>query len=119
MSDVSEFPIVIFPDWYDDRAKAETPLKGWLSQVVVEVEDGSRYPVSFIDPVRLQQDMEEYAKQGTCYFSEPGLIVLSEVTTNAVRQAVVELWRQGYFEHLKPLGPATSHATGAKTTDAA
>src|SRR5947207_1270429 len=103
--EIAEYPLVIFPDGYDERAEFETPSKGWLNQVVVQGEDGSEYPVSFIDPVRLQQDMEEFAKLGTTFFSEPGLIILAEVTTEAIRNAVRHLWRQGFFKHLRPRQP--------------
>lgn len=108
MSNNDNFPMVLFPAWYDERAEFETPAKGWLNQVIVQAEDGSQYPVAFIDPVRLQQDMEEYAKLGTPYFSEPGLIILPEVTTEAIQRAVKELWRQGFFNHLKPLPAPTA-----------
>lgn len=110
MSDMHSYPLVIFPEAYDERAEYETLAKGWLSQVIVQSEDGSRYSVSFIDPVRLQQDMEEYARLGTPYFTEPGLIVLSEVTAESIRKAIRELWGQGYFNHLKPLTAAAGTA---------
>ncbi len=106
MSANHDSPLVIFPNGYDERAEFETAAKGWLNQVVVETPDGARYPVSFIDPTRLQQDMEEYAKAGTPYFSEPGLIILSEVTTEAIQAAVKALWTQGFFDALKPLASA-------------
>jgi len=122
MSDDLEFPRVIFPEWYDQRAEYEAALKGWLSQVIVESEDGSWYPASFIDPVRLQQDMEEYIKLRRPYFSEPGLNIVSEVTSDAVRHAVRDLWQRGYFNHLKPLVtpvPSEACSGGRKQTDVA
>jgi hypothetical protein len=36
---------VIFPDWYDERAEFEAPRKGYLPGVVVQLEDGTRYPL--------------------------------------------------------------------------
>jgi hypothetical protein len=36
---------------------------------------------------------------GRPYYAEPGLIVLPEVTTEAIRQAVSGLLRDGYFQH--------------------
>jgi hypothetical protein len=53
------------------------------------------------------KDMEEYVKLGTPFFSEPGLIILSEVTTETIRRAVKDLWQRGFFKHLKPLPAAT------------
>ncbi|MEK7833749.1 MAG: hypothetical protein AAB401_21865, partial [Acidobacteriota bacterium] len=51
------FPRIIFPDDFDERAAFEVSMKGWL-MAQVELENGSRYPVCFYDPVRLQQDFE-------------------------------------------------------------
>lgn len=92
-----------FPEWFDARCEHETPLKGYLSDVEVCLEDGSRYKLYFTDLIRLQQTLEEDAASGRPYYTEPGLIVLPEVTTEAMRQAVSGLVREGYFRHLKPL----------------
>jgi hypothetical protein len=54
-----------FPDWYDDRAAYEAPLKGYLSDVEVRLEDGSRYKLYFIDPVRLQQTWKTTCEWGS------------------------------------------------------
>jgi hypothetical protein len=95
---------VLFPDWYDDRAEFETPFKGFLNDVVVRLEDGSRYQLFFTDPVRLQQTLQDDVGGGREYYTEPGLVVLPEVTTEAVRKAVAGLWRDGFFARLRPLG---------------
>jgi hypothetical protein len=94
---------IVFPPWYDARREAETPLKGYLPDVEVHLEDGSRYKLYFTDPVRLQQTLEDDSARGTKYYTEPGLVVLPEVTTEAIQQAVPGLLRDGYFRHLKPL----------------
>src|SRR5262245_51419066 len=94
---------ISFPDWYDERAEFETPLKGFLGGVVVRSEDGSSYELYFTDPVRLQQTLEDDTKAGRPYYTEPGLVVLPEVTTEAIRQAISGLWREGFFRLLKSL----------------
>lgn len=91
------------PEDYDAQSKYETPFRGYLSGVVVQLEDGSRYPLFFMDPVRLKQDLDASAKLGRSYLAEVNLIVLPEVTTASVKQAVQGLWQDGYFQHLKPL----------------
>ena len=95
---------ILFPDWYDERAQFETPHKGFLGGVVVRLEDGMSYELFFSDPVRLQQTLEDDARAGRPYYTEPGLVVVPEVTTEAVQQAVAGLWRDGFLRHLKPLG---------------
>jgi hypothetical protein len=94
---------IIFPEWYDDRAEFETPSKGYLHEVEVRGEDGSRYRLFFIDPVRLQQDLEEDCRSGRSFYAEPGMIVLPEVNTRAVQEAIAVLWREGYFKHMRAI----------------
>jgi hypothetical protein len=101
-SQVSPFT-VIFPTWYDARAEFEAPARGYLSDVEVQLEDASRYRLYFVDPVRLQQTLEDDVEAGRSYFAEPGLVVLPEVNTEAIRKAVACLFKDGFFRHLKPL----------------
>jgi hypothetical protein len=113
MPQTAATPLVIFPEWFDERAEYEVAMKGWLDQVRVQVPDGSRYAVFFLDPTRLQQDLAEHEKLGQPYLAEPGLIILAEITPTAIRTAVEGLWRQGYFAHLQPLGDErNSHRPG-------
>jgi hypothetical protein len=92
-----------FPEGYDDRLEFETPSKGYLSDVVVRLPDGSEYKLFFIDPTRLQQDLEADIESGRNYYAEPGMVLLPRVTTDAIHQAVSCLWRDGFFRSLKPL----------------
>lgn len=92
---------VILPDDFDERAAFEAPAKGWLS-VLVETKDHRHFSVYFCDPVRLQQDLDENIRAGKPYFAEPGLIVVPEVTVDAVQEAVQSLFEQGFFDELRP-----------------
>ena len=103
-------PQVIFPEGFDERAAFETPLKGWL-KAQVELEDGCRYAVYFSDPIRLQQDVDEAVKHERPCFAEPGLIIIPEVTVQAIRDAVQFLWKQGFFASLK-----AEQGTGVEST---
>jgi hypothetical protein len=91
-----------FPPDFDDRAEFEMPSKGYLTGGEVEVA-GERYPVTFFDPVRLAQDLELSAGHGAAVVAEPGLVVIPEVTPEAIQSAVEELIRQGFFRHLQPV----------------
>lgn len=95
--------VIALPDEFDERDEAEMAMKGHLSNVVVRLEDGSRYELHFIDPVRLGQELELDAKAGTPYFAEPGLIVLPQVTLPAVRATIERLAAGRYFRYLLPL----------------
>ena len=94
-------PRVLFPAGFDERAAIETPLKGWLS-AQVELDDGGRYAVYFSDPMRLHQDVDDAVHNGKPCFAEPGLIIVPEVTVQAIQDAVQFLWEQGFFASLKP-----------------
>ena len=94
---------IVFLEWYDARCEYETPFKGYLSDVEVCLENGSRYKLYFNDPVGLQKTLDEDAALGKPYYSEPGLVVVPEVTTQAIQQIIPRLLRDGYFQTLKPI----------------
>jgi tetratricopeptide (TPR) repeat protein len=103
-------PEVILPDGFDVRWEAEMADKGFLNNVIVQTAaGGSRYRVNFIDPIRLQQDLAIEAQTGCPYFTEPGLIVLPEITLPAIETAVARLWREGYFDSLRPVDEEIPH----------
>lgn len=93
-------PRVIFPEGFDERAAFETSLKGWL-KAQVELQDGCRYVVYFSDPIRLQQDLDEAVQSARPCFTEPGLIIVPEVTVKAIQDAVQFLCKQDFFASLK------------------
>jgi hypothetical protein len=86
-----------FPEGFDAQAGFELPYRGYLGDVIVEFEDGSRHRLSFIDLARLEQGLNDNVRMGRHYFTEPGLIVLPEVTAAAIQQAVQEMWDEGFF----------------------
>lgn len=101
-------PEIILPEGFDARWEDEMTVKGFLNGVIVRSR-GLRYPVYFIDPIRLQQDLAAETEMGCPYFTEPGLIVLPEVTLRAVETAVERLWGEGYFDTLKPINDEVPH----------
>jgi hypothetical protein len=103
MAALTENHSVLFPEDYDAQGEYETPFRGYLSDVIVQTRDGSRYRLFFIDPTRLQQELAEQTATGRAYFTEPNLVVLPEVTTESIRRTVDGLVRDGYFQHLRPL----------------
>jgi hypothetical protein len=64
------------------------PLRGYFSGVTVELVDGLRYPVSFYDPVRLRETLETDVRWGNPFFTEPGLVVVPEVTPAVIRDVI-------------------------------
>ena len=94
---------VHFPPDYDERGEWEVENKGWLHGVRVELPDGSIYPISRYDPVRLAQALESDAKWGAGVIAEPGLVVIPELTRAAILRVAAKLVQRGFFDHLKPL----------------
>lgn len=99
MSD--EYPKLVFEDGLTERETYEMEMRGYLSHVAVQDKDGTVYPVYFMDPIRLQQDLDAYVELGEPCLAEPGLIVVPRVTLEAMDRAVRFLWDQGYFKHMK------------------
>jgi hypothetical protein len=62
-----------FPEGYDAQAQSEAPFRGYLSEVIVQLEDGSQRQLSFIDPARLEQSLSSNVESGRAYYAEPGL----------------------------------------------
>jgi hypothetical protein len=87
----------------DERTEWEIQQKGWFEQALVQLPDGSIVPVCFWDPVRLSQDLETDLKLGGVCISEPGMIVIPQVTVGNMKAAVEELYRKGYFHRLRSL----------------
>ncbi len=53
-----------FPQGYDDQAEFKAPFRDYLPGVIVELEDGARHRLSFIDLVRLEQGLADNAGAG-------------------------------------------------------
>lgn len=89
---------VVFPDWYDERGEWEAKEKGWLDGVEVRLADGKIQPLFFYDPVRLAQDLEADSKHGRPFVAQPGMVVLPEITRNAILEVVGKLVDEAYFQ---------------------
>ena len=103
---MTDYLKLTFKYGWEEKDDEETPMKGYRSDGIVETSEG-KYPVYFIDPIRLQQDLKAETELGTPFLAEPGLIILPEVTREGMEHAVRQLWEQGYFESLKSLKAET------------
>ena len=95
-------PELMFINGLSENALIEAHDRGYLSHVAVNV-GGHMYPVVFYDSIRLQQDVSGGASHGRPFVADPGMIVLSEITLEAIRNVVERLFAEGYFEYLVPL----------------
>jgi hypothetical protein len=94
---------LVFVVPFDDFKAAEAQARGYLSHVLVETVDGNLYPVTFYDPVRLQQDLDERTKQAEPFVAEVGLIVVPEITMTTLEAAARGACRDGLFDYMKPI----------------
>ncbi len=98
----------------------------------MELDHGRLYPLFFYDAVRLQQDLEEMAKQGRAFIADPSMIVVQDITLETLRQVVHQLNREGFFDSYTPFAeddlssgnpyqwpPQRSSDTGSRNGDAA
>ena len=88
---------IVFPDWYDERGEWEANEKGWLQGVEVHFANGDVHPLFFYDPVRLAQDLETDVKHGRPFVAHPGMIVIPEITREAIVEVVSKLVEDAYF----------------------
>jgi hypothetical protein len=97
-----EFPKLIFLDWQEGD-EIVINQKGWFCHNVVELANGNRYQVCFFDKSRLVHELNYREGQGKPFFIENALIVLSEVTIENMKAAIIEAEKQKFFENLKPI----------------
>lgn len=96
-------PEIPYPPGFDSRRESEMTDKGYLNEVVVRLDTGSKFLLNFIDPIRLAQDLQAEEESGSPFFAEPGLVVVPRVTRESVQRAVAGLAESGFFETQKPL----------------
>lgn len=93
---------LVFVGGFSEREAFEANCRGCLSHVLVEVEDRF-FPVFFYDPIRLRQDLETMTANGSPFLAEPGMIVVPEITLEAMQTAAERIYGEGFFEHLRPV----------------
>jgi hypothetical protein len=115
MEPTCKAPRLVFPEGFTDRDEWEMERKGFV-YAFLECEDGCRYQVMFIDPVRLSQDVEATLQSGQPYYYEFGQVVVPDVTVAAITKILPHLVAEGYLErHLPVREPSASkmpHLTG-------
>ena len=97
-----------FPADFDGRDEFEMPSRGYFNGVVVEFSDGTRHPLSFIDPARLAYEAQADFADGGTYFAEPNMVVLPRVTPASIRAAIDDMVQGNFFQELKAHDPAAA-----------
>jgi len=101
MEPTCKVPRLVFPEGFTARDEWEMERKGFV-YAFLECENGWRYQVMFIDPVRLAQDIKATLQSGQPYYCEFGQVVVPEVTIPALTKIIPHLVEEGYFERQRP-----------------
>src|SRR5262245_9929411 len=91
------FVRLVFEGGFDERDEAEATLRGYRSHVWVEFDDGTRHQLTFYDVIRLSQTLDDECATGRMFFTEPGLVVVPEVTRVNMEAAARALAAEGFF----------------------
>ena len=85
-----------------ESAEFEAIQKGYRLDVYIKVEQ-RYYNVRVYDLIRLKQDFDDEVESDGYYFIEPNLILVKEVNREEIKYTVYNLYKQRYFDYLKPL----------------
>jgi hypothetical protein len=83
---------LVFPEGFDDYAW-EVEAKGWFTEATFTFL-GKKHRMTFYEPGRLRQDIEEEFRGGRFFF-EPNLVVVPSVTRQNMEKAVKALIQSG------------------------
>jgi hypothetical protein len=96
---------LVFPPKYGERDLGEDRERGYVSHVLAEVGGARLYPVFFYTLDRLGGELRECTRQGEPFIAETGMIVLQDISLEAMQDAVQRLCNIGYFEYMVPITP--------------
>ena len=102
MSEPPVFPRLILLEGYSEADLMYAADKGCLP-AQAEMENGVRFPVYFIHPTRLFQDVRSSASNGEPCYSEPGMVAVTEFTRTNLTASLRTLASYGFFDHLKAI----------------
>lgn len=95
-------PEIIY-EYDTELAEYEAEQKSYRSDVIVKICD-KKYKVHVIAMVRLQQDFEREMEYYGYYSSVPNTIIVKNVTKKEIEDAILQLYREKYFEALDNMG---------------
>jgi hypothetical protein len=96
-------PKLRFAREFTEQDAFEAQSRGYLSHVLADFGGGRLFPLFFYDVERLKQDLEENARHGHAFIADPGMIIVVEITLEAMEQAIDQASREGFFDHLSEI----------------
>lgn len=92
-----------FENGLSERAKAEAEARGYLSHVVLTLEDDRSFRLTFWAMWRLKLDFDDYIRNGDPCLAEAGLVIVPEVNLEQIHKSIESLIVQKHFDDLQPL----------------
>ncbi len=84
---------------FDERDAFEMQQNGCV-RVIVEFQGGGQYILTFFNLARLAQELQRHIEMGEPCFAQANLMVVPDVTVEAMQASVKFLLREGFFEGL-------------------
>jgi hypothetical protein len=97
------FQELVFEGGYSEQDEYEAFSGGYRSHVYAKLENGATYRLTFYDPIRLKQMLDDETAFGTPFLADPGLIVLHDVTRENMERAARELTATDFYDWLRPI----------------
>jgi len=95
------FPKVTYASGWQPVDDYETPAKAYRSGVGVELENGLKYTLFFVTPLRLNQELNyRLTNESVAFFAEANLIVVSDISREIIENTVKQLYDQGFFKEI-------------------
>jgi hypothetical protein len=94
---------IVFTSGYDTSDDEITKIKGHRSDVLLIDEDNNYYELNFVTLSRLDSDLMYNIGNGKKYFTDICLIILEEVTKDAILNCVTDLSVINYFKRFTPI----------------
>lgn len=99
LQDTAEYPRLVFEHDVDENDLAP---QGFRGDIRIEFPNGDSFPVYFYEPQAVQEELTARAKWGFGHFvSEPGLVIIPEITLSNIKTVVAELIEIGHFTHFR------------------
>jgi hypothetical protein len=101
MANMEGCPKLVLYENFDERDAFDITAKGWFD-ANIELPDGRHYTLAFYDLGRLKLHLGDSIENGEPCFAEQNLIVVPEVTIEAIQNSIRFLWEKDFFSYIKP-----------------
>lgn len=100
--------IISSSEW-DKNTEYLFEMKGWMGNVLLELPDGRRFPLTIYAVDSIMGDITDGIKTSEGhYFAEPGLFVVPDMSFKTISLALEHAYNDDYFDRLN-YAPGQTH----------